>query len=188
MRRGLIWVAAACASMCIAAPAAAGAYAEAFSADGTLLSRPGGSSYVYPADGSGVRIASAVAKRGSVVLKDVSILGGRVQVARLVVPRAGIAGARIDGLTIDGKAGPTKPNTIVPLGQSSYLVVLQQAVMPGANGRNLGLVGLRVYVDDSSSGIAPGTQFLIGIASSAPARGGKRVDAPAALLGFNRPF
>ncbi len=182
MRRCLVGVAALCVSLCTAAPATAGAYAEVFGSDGTLLSHPGGSSYVYPADGSGVRIASAVARPGSIVLKNVSILSGRVQVARLVVPRHGIGGARIEGLTIDGKAGPTEPNTIVPLGQSSYLVVLQQAVTPGPDGRDLGLVGLRVYVDDSSSGIAPGTQLLIGLARSAPARAGKRVDASSAVM------
>jgi hypothetical protein len=174
--------------LCIAAPAQAGAYAEVFGSDGTLLSRPGGSSYAYPADGSGIRIASAVARPGTIALQNVSILGGRVHVDRIVVPRAGLGGARIDGLTIDGKAGPTKPNTIVPLGQSSYLVVLQQAVMPGANGRNLGLVGLRVFVDDSSSGIAPGTQLLVGLASAARARPGKRLDASTAVMGFDRPF
>jgi len=188
MRRCLVGVAALCVSLCTAAPATAGAYAEVFGSDGTLLSHPGGSSYVYPADGSGVRIASAVARPGSIVLKNVSILSGRVQVARLVVPRHGIGGARIEGLTIDGKAGPTEPNTIVPLGQSSYLVVLQQAVTPGTDGRDLGLVGLRVYVDDSSSGIAPGTQLLIGLARSAPARAGKRVDASSAVMGFDHPF
>jgi hypothetical protein len=175
-------------SLCTAGPAWAGAYAEVFGSDGTLLSHPGGSSYVYPADGSGLRIVSAAARPGTIVLKNVSILGGRVQVARLVVPRHGVAGAEIDGLTIDGKAGPTRPNTIVPLGQSSYLVVLQQAVMPGASGRNLGLVGLRVYVDDSSSGIAPGTQLLIGLANAAPARSAKKLDASTAVMGFDRPF
>jgi hypothetical protein len=188
MKRCLVGVAVVCVSLCAAGPAGAGAYAEVFGGDGTLLSHPGGSSYVYPADGSGVRIASAVARPGSIVLKNVSILGGRVQVARLVVPRHGVAGAQIDGLTIDGKAGPTKPNTIVPLGQSSYLVVLQQAVTPGTDGRNLGLVGLRVYIDDSSSGIAPGTQLLIGLARAAPAGDGKRVDASSAVMGFDHPF
>jgi hypothetical protein len=169
-------------------PAFAGVYAEVFGSDGTLISHPGRSSYVYPADGSGIRIGSAVARPGSIVLKDVSLLGGRVQAARLVVPRHGLAGASVEGLTIEGKAGPTAPNTIVPLGQGSYLVVLQQAVVPGADGRNLGLVGLRVYVDDSSSGIAPGTQLLVGLASAAPATGGKRLDTQTALLGFDRPF
>src|SRR2546421_866466 len=183
MRRCLVGVATLCGTLLTAGPAAAGGYAEVFGSDGTQLSHAVRASYVYPADGSGIRVGSATPRPGSVVLENVSILGGRVQVARLVVPRRGLAGARIDGLTIDGKPGPTRPNTIVPLGQSSYLVVLQQAVMPGANRRNLGLVGLRVYVDDSSSGIAPGTQLLVGIASSAPARGGKRVDPPAALLG-----
>jgi cell wall-associated NlpC family hydrolase len=56
------------------------------------------------------------------------------------------------------------PNTLVPLGSASYLVVLQEAVVPGEGS---GIVGLRLVAGDSSLGLDPGSQVLVGLARAA---------------------
>ena len=153
------------------APAAAHAgtlgLAEVHAGDGSLLARAGTGAFRYPADGYALTIGSARATPSSVELRDVSILGGRVVISRLVVPAHGLAGARVDGLTIDGRPRAARPNAIVPLGGRSYLVLLQQAVSLTKGGARTGLVGLRVYVDDDTSGVVPGTQLLVGLARAA---------------------
>jgi cell wall-associated NlpC family hydrolase len=59
---------------------------------------------------------------------------------------------------------PTRPNTLVPLGGASYLVVLQTAVVPGSKkSRRVGLVGIRVHVGRASFGLPAGTDLLIGL-------------------------
>ena len=90
------------------------------------------------------------------------MLGGRVWAARVVVPGQGLAGARVEHLVVDGKPRPTKPNTLIPLGRGSYVVVLQEAVIPGLGSRASGVVGLRVAVGD-------GRQILVGLARAAGA-------------------
>jgi cell wall-associated NlpC family hydrolase len=70
----------------------------------------------------------------------------------------------VQGLTVNGKAVAARPNTLVPLGPASYLVVLQEAVVPGEGS---GVVGLRVVAGDSSLGIDPGSQLLVGLARAA---------------------
>src|SRR5213075_1666938 len=76
----------------------------------------------------------------------------------------GLRGASIAGLTVQGHSLTARANTLVPLGPASYLVVLQEAVVPGEGS---GVVGLRVVSDDTSSGLDPGTQLLIGLARAA---------------------
>jgi cell wall-associated NlpC family hydrolase len=69
---------------------------------------------------------------------------------------------------VNGKAAPATPNSLVPLGPASYLVVLQEAVVPGEGS---GVVGLRLVAGDSSLGLNPGSQVLVGLARAAlPAR------------------
>src|SRR5436190_15717173 len=139
--------------------------AEARAPDGTLLGDAGEGSFVYPADGSVLRIGSASANAARVVLHDVTMFNGRVSVARIVVPARGLAGARVDGLIADGRAYLVGPNALIHLQGGSYLVALQEAVSPGRHGS--GLVALRAYVSDPSVGLAPGPQGLVGLARAA---------------------
>ncbi len=139
--------------------------AEVLAPDGTLVGKAGRGAFAYPADGSVLQIGSASASASRVVLRDVTMFSGRVSVQRLVVPARGLAGARVDGLVVDGTSYAVGPNALIPFGEGSYLVALQEAVSPGRNGS--GLVALRAFVSDPSLGLAPGTQLLIGLARAA---------------------
>src|SRR5207247_10807575 len=120
---------------------------------------------LFRSDGSGLRVGSSRATSARVELKDVSMFNGRVTVDRLVVPARGLAGARVDGLVVDGTGYVVGPNALISLGGGSYIVALQEAVSPGRTGS--GLVALRAYVSDPSLGLAPGTQLLGGMARAA---------------------
>src|SRR2546427_9056606 len=178
LRRGL-WLAAVL--LVFAAPARAGTVglAEVRAADGTLLGKAGVGTYSYPADGSILRIGSSRVTAARVELRNVSMFNGRITVRRLVVPSRGLAGARIDGLVVDGTGFVVGPNAIIPLDGGSYVVALQEAVSPGRS--DSGLVALRAFVSDPSLGLAPGTQLLVGLARAA------RPDpstSPAAVVGL----
>jgi cell wall-associated NlpC family hydrolase len=151
----------------VASPAQAGTLglAEVRSPDGTLIGRAGTGAYAFPADGSVFRIGSARTTAARVELRDVSMFNGRVTVQRLVIPARGLAGARIEGLIVDGTSYVVGPNAIIPLDGGSYIVALQEAVSPGRSGS--GLVALRAFVSDPSLGLAPGTQLLVGLARAA---------------------
>src|ERR687888_2823184 len=110
-----------------------------------------------------VLVAATSSTRG-VSLSGVSLAGGLVYAERIFVPAHGLHGARVKGLTVAGKRVSTFANTLVPLGPASYLVVLQEAVVPGEGS---GIVGLRLVSGDSSLGMSPGTQVLIGLARAA---------------------
>jgi hypothetical protein len=155
--------AAACAAFGLAGPAAAASLglAEVRGPDGRLLARAGAGSFVDRSDGGwSLRIGSATARPGFVDLRDVTMLGGRVWAARVVVPAQGLEGARIEHLLVDGKPRAAKPNTLISLGGGSYVVVLQEAVVPGLGPSASGVVGLRVAVGD-------GRQILVGLARAA---------------------
>ena len=164
MRRlRLAVVAAACAVSALAGPAAAASLdlAEIRGPDGALLARAGTGSFVDRSDGGwSLRIGSASARPGAVDLRDVTMLGGRVWAARVVVPAHGLAGARVEHLVVDGKQHAAGPNTLISLGRGSYVVVLQEAVIPGLGPRASGVVGLRVATGD-------GRQILVGLARAA---------------------
>ena len=165
-----------------AAPARAGTLglAEVRSSDGTLIGKAGAGAYAYPADGSILRIGFSRANAARVELRNVSMFNGRITVRRLVVPARGLAGAKVEGLVVDGKSYVVGPNAIIPLAGGSYLVALQEAVSPGRTGS--GLVALRAFVSDPSLGLAPGTQLLVGLARAAhPDSGTSRA---AAVLGL----
>jgi len=143
------------------ASAASLGLAEVRGADGQLLARADEGSFVDRSDGGwSLRIGSATTRPGFVDLRDVTMLGGRVWAARVVVPAHGLTGARVDHLVVDGKPRDAKPNTLIPLGQGSYVVVLQEAVVPGLGPSANGVVGLRVAVGD-------GRQILVGLARAA---------------------
>jgi NlpC/P60 family len=151
----------------LAGPARAGTLglAEVRASDGTLIRKADGGRFAYPADGSVLRIGSSHVTAARVVLRNVSMFNGRVTVRRLVVPARGLAGARVDGLVVDGTGYVVGPNALIPLGGGSYVVALQEAVSPGRT--RSGLVGLRAYVSDPSLGLAPGTELLVGLARAA---------------------
>src|SRR5438067_1777568 len=152
LRRLILAIAALCAVATWAAGPAEAAklgLAEVRGADGQLLARADTGSFVDRSDaGWTLRIGSASVRPGAVELRDVTMLGGRVWAARVVVPAHGLTGARVEHLVVDGKSRSAKPNTLIPLGRGSYVVVLQEAVIPGLGTGASGVVGLRVAVGD----------------------------------------
>src|SRR5438105_1030254 len=121
---------------------AAPALVEVLNGQGKVAAQGGSGRFAYPADGSVVDIGSATSTATGVELANVSLLGSRVQATRVVVPRHGLRGATVEGLVVDGRLVSARANTLVPLGGSSYLVVLQTAVVPGTKSRSVGLVGV----------------------------------------------
>jgi cell wall-associated NlpC family hydrolase len=166
----------------VAAPAHAASLglAEVRSPDGTLIGKARGGGFVYPTDGSLLRIGSSRVTAARVELRDVSMFNGRVTVQQLIVPARGVDGASVDGLVVDGTGYVVGPNSLIPLGGGSYLVALQEAVSPGRTGS--GLVGLRAYASDPSLGLAPGTQLLVGLARAAHPEAA--ADGAATVLGL----
>jgi cell wall-associated NlpC family hydrolase len=188
MLRSLL--AAAALFLVLAGPAqgAASPLVEVLDGNGRIAAQGIGGRFAYPADGSAVDVGSASVTPTGVELADVSLLGSRVQATRVVVPRHGLRGAAVEGLVVDGRVVPTRPNTLVPLGGSSYLVVLQTAVVPGSKSRSVGLVGIRAHVGDASFGVPAGTDLLVGLPpAKQPAARPVRAGTPDgwATLGFS---
>ena len=147
---------------------AAAPVAEIRNGSGALLGRAGAGSYESPRDyGYLLTIGSSERDAGGLTLQDVSILGGRIRIARMLVPASGTAGARIEGLQVAGHYANAAPNTVLQVGDGSYAVFLQEAALPGRFGTDLGLVGVRVVAGDR--------QILVGLARAqspqAPRRG-----------------
>lgn len=140
---------------------AASPLAEVRGPDGTLIAAARSTPFAYPADGSVMRIAGAAATGNGFELTGVSLLAGRVQAERLRIPARGLAGSAVDGLSVSGRREAGTANALLSLGGPSYLVALQQAVVPGSGE---GLVGLRVYLGEGQAGLAAGTQILVGLA------------------------
>jgi cell wall-associated NlpC family hydrolase len=141
--------------------------AEVRGSDGTLFAADRGGRFSYPLDGSEVTVESSERTPDGVQLRNVTLLRGRIQIVRVLVPPQGIAGATIEGLFVDGRQVDARPNALIPLGGSSYAVVLQAAVVPGAKKvKHVGVVGLRVHVGDSSLGLPVGTEILVGLANA----------------------
>lgn len=155
------------ASVALAAPVpafAAAPFAELRGPDGVLIASATEAPFAYPADGSVLRVDRAAATSRGLELRDVSLLGGRVRAGVVRVPAHGLRGAAIDGLIVGGRAEAAGANALLSLGGPSYLVALQQAVVPGSGS---GVVGLRVYVGDAQAGVPAGTQLLVGLARAA---------------------
>ena len=164
MRRALIGVFVLSAALGVVRPAFGG-IAEIRDGHGHLVASAGRGQFASLNDsGWTLRIDSASRSARGVSLRGVSIAGGAVYAERIYVPAHGLRGAAIAGLTIQGRSLSARANTLVPLGPASYLVVLQEAVVPGEGS---GIVGLRLVSGDSSLGISPGTQLLIGLARAA---------------------
>lgn len=149
----------------VVAPAALAGIAEVRDAQGNLVSQAGAGSFASSNDGGwALRYDSATRSSRGVALSGISLAGGAIYADRIFVPAHGLRGARVTGLTVNGKAVPATPNSLVPLGPASYLVVLQEAVVPGEGS---GVVGLRLVAGDSSLGLDPGSQVLVGLARAA---------------------
>jgi hypothetical protein len=152
------------AAAALAVPAAAlggTPVAEIRGPDGTVLAAAARTPFSYPADGSVLRIGAARPTAAGFELRDVSVLAGRARAARLLVPAHGAAGAAADGLVVNGRAERATTNAVLSLGGPSYLVVLQEAVVPGLG---TGAVGLRAYVGTAQRGLPAGSQILVGLA------------------------
>ena len=63
-----------------------------------------------------LRIGSTIDRRQRVVIRDVSLLAGRIRASSVIVPGRGSQGCARHGLTIDGVPYAGRPNTLVPLG------------------------------------------------------------------------
>jgi NlpC/P60 family len=148
------------------APAALGGVAEIRDAQGQLTADAGAvRTYASAQDGGwALRFDSATRTARGVSLTGVSLAGGLVYADRVYVPAHGLRGARVVGLTVNGKPVAATANSLVPLGPGSYLVVLQEAVVPGEGS---GIVGLRLVAGDASLGLDPGSQVLVGLARAA---------------------
>ena len=169
-----------------AALAAAPSVAEVRGPADDLLSSAGPGPFAYPdVVGSGVRVGDATADDRGVELYDVSLLGGRVWAYRVYVPTKGLRGAAIDSLVIGGREVSVTANKVVHLAPKTYVVLLQQAYVPGRRGRNEGTVGIRAYVGDPGFGVTPGTQLLVGLARPPVQRPPKGVAGSAVVLGVD---
>ena len=164
MRRLLLLLPATAAVLAFGGGASA-AIAELRDAHGRLVAAGGTGTYASVQDGGwALRYDAASRSERGVELVGVSLAGGLVYAERVYVPAHGLRGARVQGLVVDGRPVTARPNALVPLGSSSYLVVLQEAVVPGEGS---GVVGLRVVAGDSSLGLDPGSQLLVGLARAA---------------------
>jgi hypothetical protein len=135
-----------------AVPHARAGIAEIRDARGHLIANAGPGQFASLNDsGWTLRIDSASRSARGVSLQGVSIAGGAIYAERIFVPAHGLRGASISGLTIQGRSLSARANTLVPLGPASYLVVLQEAVVPGEGS---GIVGLRLSPATRRSGSA----------------------------------
>jgi hypothetical protein len=148
---------------------------------GHLLASLDSRSAKYPASGSVLDIGSTVTRRKRIVIRNVSLLGGRIRAASVVVPAKGLKGASVTGLTVDGVPYVARPNMLIPLARTGYLVVLQAAVVPGSP---VGVTGLRLHLDHRLGELPSGAELTIGVAAAARpwARG------ITGALGFNVPI
>jgi cell wall-associated NlpC family hydrolase len=165
MRRHFLVAVSMLAALALPHAALAGGIAEVRNGAGQLLATAGQGTFASAYDaGWTLRYDSASRSTRGVELRGISIAGGKVYAERVFVPAHGLRGARVQGLEVNGHLVTARPNTLVPLGPGSYLVVLQEAVVPGEGS---GVVGLRIVSGDSSLGLDPGTQLLIGLARAA---------------------
>ena len=176
-------IVAAVAALALAGPADASrvALTEVRDAKGALLAQGTQSGFLYPPINPAAAVERAGVAKGFVVLERVSLLGGRIWASKIVIPVKGTAGARIDGLIVNRRHVRARPNTLIQLGGGSYLVVLQQAEVPGANGtRQIGSIGLRLHVGLRLEGLPAGSEVWAGVASGEIA-GGPITDATAEI-------
>jgi cell wall-associated NlpC family hydrolase len=156
---------------------------------GHLLASGGPGTFSYPSDsGLVVRVGSSKVTRAGVRLTGISLLGGRVQVGRVFVPRHGHAAA-IKDLYVDGRHIAARVNRLIPLSSTNYLITSQAAVATGGRSQ-IGLVGLRVSLGKSAYGLKSGSQVLVGLPvkpshrSTHAVASRRQPSSPLAMLGF----
>ena len=173
VRRAL--VAAGFAALLIPTPAfARTSPVEVLDVRGNVVAQAAAFPFAFPVGGSLVSVRSAWADARGVRLDGITLLGGRVHADSVFVPARGTAGARVDGLVVDGLAAEASTNTLIPLGGGDYVVTLQTARV----GKSLGLVGLRVA--------SAGQEIVLAPAAAAARAAPQRGSAPQwSLLGFS---
>jgi hypothetical protein len=154
-------VALASVAFCGAAQAAA---VEVHDPGGIVVASSSAGRFAYPGSGALVRVHSVDATRNDTILRGISLLGGEVRAASIVIPRHGFYGARVTDLTVSGRQTTVRANTLVTLGTRGYLVALQEAVAPGS----AGLVGLRLHLAGSDGTLGPGSDVLLGLPTAPP--------------------
>lgn len=123
---------------------------------------------------------------GTATARDVNLFGGRVVAATVrlsVRARAGAGGGEagvtaysITGLLVDGRPVSTSPGTRVEMtGLGTLTLVEQVADATGSVRAN----AMRLEVTDASTGVAPGTQIVVGHLEAVAAPGDAPVPAPA---------
>jgi cell wall-associated NlpC family hydrolase len=187
MRRLLLAVAVTLAV--VPSAAAATPVAEIVNLHNRVLAAADVGAYAYPQSGRLLQIGDSAVTGTGVELRDVSLLGGRIQADRIFVPHRGKA-AVVQGLLVDGSAVDARVNRLIPLSTSDYLIISQAAV---ASTRRVGLVGLRLSLGRSAFGLPAGAQILVGLptatrTSNQPARArrlaSRKIVLPLTLLGF----
>ena len=124
----------------------------------------GPSSLSYAGNPSVVSVGSIGSGPGTLVLNDLSLLGGSIRASTVVVPLHGFTGGAVVGLSVDGVPVPvTGANMLIPFGQSGYVIALQETVVPVTHGRAAGFVGLRVVLGRASGSLPAGSQILVGL-------------------------
>ncbi len=182
LRRLLVAVAV---GLVLAPAASATPLAEILDQNGRVIAAAGTGRFDYPANGSLLHIGAATVTATGVELSDVSLLGGRIQAVRVLVPRRAKS-AKVEGLFVDGHAVRARVNRLIPLSIADYLITSQAAV---GSGRKVGLVGLRLSFGRAAFGLPAGTQILVGLPatvrpSASEQKLAKRPATPLAMLGF----
>jgi hypothetical protein len=151
--------------------------AEIRDGHGDVLGSAGEGSYSSPFDyGYLLTIGASARDATGLTLQNVSMLGGRIRIANMFVPASGTRGARIDGLQVAGRSATAGPNTVLPIGEGSYAVFLQEAALPGKLGTDVGVVGVRVNAGDR--------QILLGLARKPSVEAVSRGTSPFLLFGL----
>lgn len=159
MRRLLIAVAV---GLVFAPPALADPVAQILNGHGRVIASAGPGRFDFPRrTGALLHIGSSSVTARGVELRDVTMLAGRVQAARVFLPPKAKR-AQVDGLIVDGRSVQVKVNKLVPLTVTDYLITSQAAVGPK---RRIGVVGLRLSFGQAAFGLPAGSQFLVGLPS-----------------------
>ena len=145
-------------------------------------SAAGGHGYRFPHDGSLLRIGEietaamrgsgdAVEATGTVVLRSLELFGGRLQVdvlrarASLTAPDGAVddgSGSHLVRVRLDGKPLEVVPGTKIWVKGWGYAVVDDPAARSDSGGGGDTLSGLRLHLTASRSGLAAGTDILLG--------------------------
>src|SRR5215210_2360188 len=145
----------------VLAPAAGAAapVAQILNAHNRVIATAGPGSFDYPGNGSLLHIGSSAVTASGGELRDVSLLDGRIQASRVLVPQRAKS-ARVENLYVDGNLLRARPNRLFPLSRTDYLITAQAAV--GSN-RRVGLVGMRLSLGHATAGLPAGAQILVGL-------------------------